>query len=87
MRTLLLISLSAATLFAAERSIHTKGEPTSVSFWYNGAALVELVSKGHNRETVVKKRMQLSADGRLMNVELIPMVGSEQPGKLVYEKQ
>jgi hypothetical protein len=70
-----------------ECSIHTKGEPTSVSFWYNGPALVELVSKGHNRETVVKKRMRLSDDGKLMNVELIPMVGSEQPGKLVFEKQ
>ena len=70
-----------------ECSIYTKGEPTSVSFWYNGPALVELVSKGHNRETVIKKRMRLSDDGKFMNVEFIPMVGSEQPGKLVFEKQ
>jgi hypothetical protein len=60
---------------------------TSVSFWYNGPALVELVSKGHNKETVVKKRMRISDDGKLMNVEYIPMVGSEQPAKLVFEKQ
>ena len=31
--------------------------------------------------------MRLSDDGKLMNVELIPMVGSEQPGMLVFEKQ
>jgi hypothetical protein len=70
-----------------ECAIHTKGEPTSVSFWYNGPALVEMVSRGHNRETVVKKRIRLSDDGKLMNVELIPLVGSERPGKLVFEKQ
>jgi hypothetical protein len=70
-----------------ECSINAKGEPASVSLWFNGPALVEMLSKGHNRETVVKKRMRLSEDGKFMNVELIPMVGSEQPGKLVFEKQ
>ena len=32
-------------------------------------------------------KMRLSEDGKLMNVDFIPMVGSEQPGKLVFEKQ
>jgi hypothetical protein len=75
------------TIDGKECAIHTKGEPTSVSFWYNGPALVEMVCRGHNRETVVKKRFRLSDDGKLMNVELIPLVGSERPGKLVFEKQ
>jgi len=70
-----------------ECEIHAKGEPASVSLWYNGPALVEMLSRGHNHETVIKKRLRLSDDGKLMNVELIPMVGSEQPGKLVFEKQ
>jgi hypothetical protein len=75
------------TIDGKECAIHTKGEPTSVSFWYNGPAFVEMVCRGHNRETVVKKRFRLSDDGKLMNVELIPLVGSERPGKLVFEKQ
>ena len=58
-----------------------------VSFWYNGAALVEMDYRGHNRETVVKKRMRLSEDGKLTHVELIPILGSEQAGKFVFEKQ
>ena len=70
-----------------ECSTGEKGQPTRVSFWYNGAVLVELESRGANRESIIKKRMTLSEDGKLMRVELIPVVGSEQAGKLLFEKQ
>jgi hypothetical protein len=66
--------------------VHAKGQPENVSFWYNGGMLVELVTVGHNRERIVKRRMRLSDDGKRMQVELIPMAGGAHPANLVFEK-
>jgi hypothetical protein len=63
------------------------GQPAQISFYFNGAMLVEMEYKGRNRENIVKKRLQLLDDGKSMSVELIRVVGTEQPGKLVFEKQ
>jgi hypothetical protein len=70
-----------------ECSVKVDGQSAKVSFWYNGATLVELESKGSSRQMIVKRRLQLSADGKSMNVELIPVVGASQAGKMVFEKQ
>ena len=68
-------------------SVKESGQPAKVSFWFNGETLVEIETKGHNRETVVKKKLALSVDGKSMTVELIPIVGAEAAGKMVFEKQ
>jgi hypothetical protein len=70
-----------------ECSTTLDGQPAKISFYFNGAMLVELDYKGHNRENIVKKRLQLADDGKSMNVELIRVVGTDQPGTLVFEKQ
>jgi hypothetical protein len=70
-----------------ECSTTLDGQPAKISFYFNGAMLVEMDYKGRNRENIVKKRLQLADDGKSMNVELIRVVGAEQPGKLVFEKQ
>jgi hypothetical protein len=75
------------TIDGKECAVRAKGQPESVSFWYNNGMLVELVSAGHNRERIVKRRMRLSEDGRQMQVELIPMAGAAHPANLVFEKQ
>jgi hypothetical protein len=70
-----------------ECSVKEGGQAAKVSFWFNGATLVEMESKGHNHDTVVKKKLELSADGKKMTVEVIPIVGAEPSGKMVFEKQ
>ncbi len=70
-----------------ECSTKLDGETAKIAFYFNGATLVEMDYKGHNRENIVKKRLQLADDGKSMNVELIRVVGTDQPGKLVFEKQ
>jgi hypothetical protein len=75
------------TIDGKECAVHAKGQPQNVSFWYNGGMLVELVSAGHNHERIVKRRMRLSGDGKVMQVEWIPVAGGGHPANLVFEKQ
>jgi len=75
------------TIDGKDCAVHAKGQPQNVSFWYNGGMLVELVSAGHNHERIVKRRMKLSDDGKVMQVELIPVAGGTHPANLVFEKQ
>ncbi len=70
-----------------ECSTKLDGQPAKISFYFNGAMLVEMDYKGRNRENIVKKRLQLADDGKSMNVELIRVIGTDQPGTLVFEKQ
>jgi len=77
----------SCTTDGKECALSAKDQPGKVQFWYNGPVLVEMEFRGRNRETVVKKRMKLSDDGKLMNVEFTPLVGAEQAGILVFEKQ
>jgi hypothetical protein len=70
-----------------ECSTKLDGQPAKISFYFNGAMLVGMEYKGRNRENIVKKRLQLLDDGKSMNVEIIRVVGTDQPGKLVFEKQ
>src|SRR5579872_1098743 len=50
-----------------ECSTKLDGQPAIISFYFNGATLVEMDYKGHNRENIVKKRLQLADDGKSMN--------------------
>jgi len=63
------------------------GQAAKISFWFNGTVLVEMESRGSNRETIVEKKMRLSGDGKSMSVEYVPVAGGGQAGKMVFEKQ
>jgi hypothetical protein len=68
--------------------IKDEGHAATVSFYYNGAVLVELESEGQNRDTVTKKRMQVSPDGSTLTVEVIHvMPAGRLPEKLVLTRQ
>jgi hypothetical protein len=68
--------------------IKDEGHNAIVSFYYNGPVLVELESEGQNRDTVIKKRMQVSSDGSKLTVEVIYVVPTgRQPEKLVLTRQ
>ena len=49
------------------------GDAVTVSYWYNGPALVEMAIEGKNRDRVTETRRRLSDDGQKMIVEIIPM--------------
>jgi hypothetical protein len=61
------------------------GGKATASFWYNGAMLVEMESKGDH---VTRYRMKLSADGKTLTVDTTSIVPqSTQDDVLVFQKQ
>ncbi len=57
------------------------------SFWYNGPMLVEMKTSEHT-DHIMKYRMKLENDGRVLNVEMTSIVPvSEKPDHLVFSKQ
>jgi hypothetical protein len=67
-----------------ECSATIDGEASKVTFWYNGAMLVEMRVTGDNGERVIKTRRKLSADGKTMNVEVIQISPPKDPQQLVF---
>src|SRR5262249_26030521 len=59
------------------------GQAAKISFWFNGTVLVEMESRGSNRETIVEKKMRLSGDGKSMSVEYVPVAGGGQAGEML----
>ncbi len=63
------------------------GKAVTVSFWYNGPALVEMETEGKG-EAVTKKKMVLSEDGSSMVVEITHILPEgRSPEKYVLKKQ
>jgi hypothetical protein len=61
------------------------GEKATASFWYNGAMLVEMETKGDH---VVRYRMKLSDDGKTLTVDTTSIVPqATQDDVLVFRKQ
>jgi hypothetical protein len=61
------------------------GSKIKTSFWYNGAMLVEMETKGDN---VVRYRMKLSDDGKTLTVDTTSIVPqSTQNDVMVFRKQ
>lgn len=59
------------------------GDKAKVSYYFNGAALVELVWKGKD---VTKTRRSLSPDGSKLMVEVMPMSPPGSAEKLTFVK-
>jgi len=64
-----------------------EGESGEVTFYYNGALLVETDILGHNKDHVVKKRMKLVEDGKTMEIEVLHVSPQGPSEKWVFEKQ
>jgi hypothetical protein len=63
------------------------GKPVTVSFWYNGPALVEMETEGKGEE-ITKRKMQLSNDGSSITVEVTHILPEGRgPEKYVLKKQ
>jgi hypothetical protein len=71
----------------ADCKVKDAAKPITVSFWYNGPALVEIETDGKNK-AVTKRRMTLSPDGSTLTVEVTHLVpDGRAPEKLVMKKQ
>lgn len=71
-----------------ECSVNEPGQAAKLSLWYNGPALIEMEFRGHNRENVLKKKITVGADGKVLQIEVTRIVPpGERPEKLVFEKQ
>ena len=61
------------------------GDKAKASFWYNGAMLVEMQTRG---EHVIRYRMKLSEDGKTLTVEVNQLVpNTDKSDVLVFAKQ
>lgn len=58
-----------------------------VSLWYDGPALVILKTDGPKEDSVTQWRLQLSPDGKTLNVTLTHIEPSDKPENLVFEKK
>jgi hypothetical protein len=63
------------------------GESAEVTFYYNGAMLVETDFLGHDKDRVVKKRLKLAQDGKSMEIEVLHVNPQGPTEKWVFEKQ
>ena len=80
------VELSCGTL-GKDCKAQEEGRPLTVSFYYNGPALVETETRGHNNESVIKKRMRISDDGATLTMEVMHLVPDGQTEKLVLRKR
>jgi hypothetical protein len=63
------------------------GKPVTVSFWYNGPALVEMETEGKG-VAVTKRKIQLSSDGSSLIVEVTHILPEGRtPEKIVLKKE
>jgi hypothetical protein len=62
------------------------GHKAKVSLWYDGAALVILKTDGPKEDSVTQWRLELSPDGKTLDVDLTHIVPEENEEKLVFNK-
>ena len=71
----------------ADCKTNEAGKPVTISFWYNGPALVEMETQGKG-EAITKKKMLLSGDGSSMTVDITHIMPEGlSPEKYVLKKQ
>jgi hypothetical protein len=58
-----------------------------VSLWYDGPALVILKTDGPKEDSVTQWRLQLSPDGKTLNVTLTHLEPSDKTENLIFDKK
>src|SRR5260370_32685963 len=56
----------------------------TVSMWYNGPLLIQLEKRG---EAVIKRKMSLSPNGRVLEVDVTSIMPKERREKLVFARK
>jgi hypothetical protein len=63
------------------------GHTAKVSLWYNGAALMILKTDGPKEDAVTQWKLELSPDGKTLNVEYTKIDPTDKPETLVFDKK
>lgn len=63
------------------------GHTAKVSLWYNGSALVILKTDGPKEDSVTQWKLELSGDGKTMNVEFTHIEPNDKAENLVFDKK
>ena len=71
-------------LSGKECEIKQDGRSEKAMIYYNGDKLVEII-EAHDGTT--KRRLSLSADGKTLDVELVPLSSSDKAEKIVFHRQ
>jgi hypothetical protein len=64
-----------------------EGEAAEVTFYFNGNILVETDLLGHSKDRIVKKRLKLAADGKILEIEVMHIAPVAPAEKWVFEKR
>jgi hypothetical protein len=67
-----------------ECAVKEDGRSEKVMVYFNGPKLVEIKERGND---TVKRRFTLSADGKTLDVEMVPLSGEQKPEKLTFQLQ
>jgi hypothetical protein len=59
---------------------------SKVSFWFNGAKLVQMEYTGHGDGHVRKRLLSLSADGKTLQMEVVQIAPAGEASLLAFEK-
>jgi hypothetical protein len=65
-----------------ECAVKEEGRSEKVMLYFNGSKLVEIKERGND---TVKRRFTLSADGKTLDVEMVPLSGEQKPEKLTFQ--
>jgi hypothetical protein len=60
------------------------GRSEKISMYFNGAKLVEIRERG---ESAIKQWLTVSADGKTLTVETVPLVSGEKPETVSFHRQ
>jgi hypothetical protein len=63
------------------------GTKAKVSLWYNGPALMILKTDGPKEDSVTQWKLELSPDGKTLNVDFSHIDPTDKSEKLVFEKK
>jgi hypothetical protein len=67
-----------------ECAVKEAGRPEKVMVYFNGPKLVEIKEHGNDSE---KRRFTLSADGKTLQVEMIPLSSEQKPETLTFQRE
>ncbi len=67
-----------------ECKVKAGGHPAKVSFWFNGAKLVQLETRGNN---VIRRRFELANKGDTLKVEFTSIVPEGKDEELTFSRE
>lgn len=69
-----------------ECQVKNEGKLSKVSFWFDGAKLVQMEITGHAGEHIRKRQLSLSPSGKTMQMEVIPISPAGEASLLAFDK-